>query len=159
MQKTDSTYRSTNTILLNSKGQRVDAPLAKPFAGMMNAVKARTFREIYHLVGVCSFSNCKHEHGDELSPNQLAARRSLTMMNTCSGNLYCDDEECYASHKCVHPGCKAVEFRFPCEMYDVGTWTHKVCEYRVWGHVSSVRDGKRPGRQAAQEMWQRTHLS
>ena len=117
MRETDFTHRSTNTILRNSKGQRVDAPLAKPFAGMMNAIKARTFRNIYHLVGVCSFSNCKHEHGDKLSPKQLAALRSLTMMNTCSGNSYCDDEECYAGHKSVHPGCEAVAFRFPYEMY------------------------------------------
>lgn len=104
----------------NSRGQRVDRPLRVPLS-LITDVKQRKLCNHHHLAGYCPYSDCKHEHAKKLSGRELDALRCVARLAPCRLGLDCDDEDCFAGHRCTFDHYRGAECKFPAEMHDVDT--------------------------------------
>lgn len=115
-------------IFRNNQGQRVDRPI-KVNRTLVNRMKQRKLCNHHHLAGDCSFIGCKHEHAKNLNGTELDALRCVARLAPCEFGLQCDDEYCFAGHRCTFENCKGAQqadCKFPAEMHYVDT---KIVEY------------------------------
>ncbi|EMD00486.1 hypothetical protein BAUCODRAFT_20579 [Baudoinia panamericana UAMH 10762] len=106
-------------MTLNVHGERLDPPLPekdpaafKRFADRVNA--QGNCCNSYHLTGKCkSGENCKHAHGDRLSPGELLILRHKARSLKCPNQYACRDINCLQGHHCKFgSGCRLDHCRF-----------------------------------------------
>ncbi|OAX77899.1 hypothetical protein ACJ72_07797 [Emergomyces africanus] len=112
------------SVLKNKHGQRVDPPI-KPSSSIVQSLKSRKLCNPYHLLGICHFVACKHEHGERLNEKTMEALRYVARLAPCPSGLECEDENCYSGHRCPNNPCHRPNCHFAKEMHGVDT---KICK-------------------------------
>lgn len=120
---------SSNILLRDSKGRRLDPPLNPPSTALVAEVEKARYCNEYHLKGFCKFDrrDCKfrHEAKDErgayrkLRLEEKEALRCLARRSFCVKRTSCDDPGCFASHRCPNHNRKPAGGRcsFPASMH------------------------------------------
>ncbi|KAL4982433.1 hypothetical protein BDW68DRAFT_192148 [Aspergillus falconensis] len=111
-------------VCLNARNQRVDSPLKTSPKEAVAAIKRRKFCNQYHILGYChhmtTYGSCSHEHGPELSKQELNDLMCIARSTPCYSGLMCRDVDCISGHRCpYHERCTYPECRFPKDMHNV----------------------------------------
>ncbi|KAL4747080.1 hypothetical protein BDW72DRAFT_209881 [Aspergillus terricola var. indicus] len=131
--------RDTNTkpepkprllVCLNARNQRVDSALKKSSKEAVAALKRRKLCNHFHILGDCPYSSCAHEHGPELSKQELNDLMRIARLTPCySGNM-CRDVNCISGHQCPYQyHCMHKECKFHKDMHNVDTVIVETMEY------------------------------
>ena len=82
--------------------------------------KYRKLCNNHHLRGACILGDtCRYTHGT-ISQAQLKELKRIAKGIPCKYGLECNDELCYAGHKCPYNPCTRDICEFPAEMHYVG---------------------------------------
>ncbi|KAL6230452.1 hypothetical protein BDW75DRAFT_234379 [Aspergillus navahoensis] len=111
------------SVCVNARNQRVDSPLRLSSKEAIAAMKRRKFCNQYHILGYCHKNgSCTHEHGPELSKQELNDLMHIARLTPCHSGLMCRYVECISGHRCPHQeNCTYKECRFPKDMHGVDT--------------------------------------
>ena len=107
---TDSTWGSTQTVLLNINDERVDPPLADEdydtSEDMKDRMEVMRFCHFYHLQNSCIARVCKYRHGTQLNPKEIVVLRNYVRWLPCGAGSRCRRRDCIFGHSCHdQPGC------------------------------------------------------
>ena len=112
--------RPVDPVGRNRQGQRVDRPI-KASQLLVTQLKAKKLCNQYYLMGICGYSNCNHNHDEKLNSAHLAALRLVARLTPCAHGLECDDDYCFAGHRCPRERCNLVDCWYSREMHNVDT--------------------------------------
>ncbi|KAL4978990.1 hypothetical protein BDW66DRAFT_164193 [Aspergillus desertorum] len=112
-------------VCLNARNQRVDSSLKISSREAITAIKRRKFCNQFHILGFCrhmQYDSCTHEHGPELSEQELNDLVYIARLTPCSSGLMCRNVDCISGHRCPHhENCLYKDCRFPPDMHKVDT--------------------------------------
>ncbi|KAL3441081.1 hypothetical protein BJX65DRAFT_289306 [Aspergillus insuetus] len=113
-------------VCLNARNQRVDSPIKTSSKEALAAIKRRKFCNQYHLQGYChntaTYGSCPHEHGPELTGQELNDLMWVARSSPCYNGLSCRDVDCISGHRCAYGDyCTHKECKFPKELHAVDT--------------------------------------
>ncbi|KAL3494667.1 hypothetical protein BJX62DRAFT_247068 [Aspergillus germanicus] len=89
-------------------------------------IKRRKFCNQYHLQGYChntaTYGSCAHEHGPELSGQELNDLMWIARSTPCYNGLSCRDLDCISGHRCAYGDyCMHKECKFHKDLHAVDT--------------------------------------
>ncbi|RDW92933.1 CCCH zinc finger DNA binding protein [Aspergillus mulundensis] len=113
-------------VCLNARNQRVDSPIKTSSKEGVAALKRRKFCNQYHLLGYChnlaTYGSCNHEHGAELSKQELNDLMYIARSSPCFNGLNCRDVDCISGHRCAYGEyCLHKECKFHRDLHVVDT--------------------------------------
>jgi hypothetical protein len=113
-------------VCLNSRNQRVDSHIKTSSKEALAAIKRRKFCNQYHLQGYChntaTYGSCAHEHGPELSGQELNDLIWIARSTPCYNGLSCRDVDCISGHRCAYGDyCMHKECKFHKDLHGVDT--------------------------------------
>ncbi|KAL4904316.1 hypothetical protein BDW74DRAFT_154604 [Aspergillus multicolor] len=113
-------------VCLNARNQRVDSPIKISSKEAVTALKRRKFCNQYHLLGFChnlaTYGSCNHEHGPELSKQELNDLMWIARSSPCFNGLNCRDVDCISGHRCAYGEyCLHKECKFHKDLHVVDT--------------------------------------
>ena len=112
--------RSGGGVARNRDGYHIDRPLPPAPQNLIISMKEQKYCNFFHLSRRCPFRRCDYKHGDKLQGQELIALRHVARMGPCPTGLFCDDEACFSSHKCLKDqNCDNPKCFFPPEMHNV----------------------------------------
>jgi hypothetical protein len=93
-------------VCLNAGNQRVDSVLKKSSKEAITALKRRKLCNQFHILGYChnmaTYGSCTHEHGTELSMQELNDLMRIARSSPCFSGLMCRDVNCISGHQCPY---------------------------------------------------------
>lgn len=106
----NSTWGSTQTVLLNINDARVDPPLLDEdydtSEDMKDRMEVKRFCHFYHLQNSCISPGCNFRHGPKLNPKEMVVLRNYVRWLPCGAGSKCRRRECVFGHHCHdQPGC------------------------------------------------------
>jgi hypothetical protein len=104
--KTKSESKPRLLVCLNARNQRVDSVLKKSSKEAITALKRRKLCNQFHILGYChnmaTYGSCTHEHGTELSMQELNDLMRVARLTPCFSGLMCRDVNCISGHQCPY---------------------------------------------------------
>ncbi|KAL4760384.1 CCCH zinc finger DNA binding protein [Aspergillus foveolatus] len=103
---TKSKSKPRLSVCLNARNQRIDSVLKKSSKEAIAALKSRKLCNQFHILGYCHnmamYGNCTHEHGTELSIQELNDLMRIARWSPCFSGLMCRDVNCISGHQCPY---------------------------------------------------------
>lgn len=105
-----STWGSTQAVLLNINDDRVDPPLLDEdydtSEDMKDLMEIKRFCHFFHLQNNCVDQRCKFRHGPKLNPKEMDVLRNYVRWLPCGAGSRCRRRDCVFGHSCHdQPGC------------------------------------------------------
>lgn len=112
---------SRTRLQYNRRGYRIDSPV-NPDLNLVKTLKTKKLCNRYYLSS-CGYNPCSHSHDANLVPREMEALRYVARLSPCHNNVYCDDPDCVAGHRCIYDGrcIRGDECKFAPEMHNVDT--------------------------------------
>ncbi|KAL4736630.1 hypothetical protein BDV11DRAFT_172697 [Aspergillus similis] len=112
-------------VCLNARNQRVDSALKISSKEAVTALKRRKLCNQFHILGSChhmaTSRSCTHEHGPQLSKQELNDLMHIARSSPCYSGLTCRDINCISGHQCPYQDhCTYKECKFN-DMHNVDT--------------------------------------
>ncbi|KAJ0415236.1 hypothetical protein BJY00DRAFT_293747 [Aspergillus carlsbadensis] len=113
-------------VCLNARNQRVDSHIKTSSKEGLAAIKRRKLCNQYHLQGYChntaTYGSCAHEHGPDLSAQELNDLAWIARSSPCYNGLSCRDVDCISGHRCAYGDyCTHKECKFHKDLHAVDT--------------------------------------